>query len=132
MNELSRQGDGGSLGFLRALKTPDLTVPQVKVVERTIQAIKKRLASDESKVPVGTFVERLERAALADVVCHRMEPTLVAWAKKTVQAQIGRSELRMAVERMANDNDKPANSSGLNATYRQRLATYARSLLKPR
>ncbi|MBL9169109.1 MAG: hypothetical protein JNN07_15320 [Verrucomicrobiales bacterium] len=131
MNELSRQGDGGSLGFLKALKAPDLTAAQAKVVERTIQAIKKRLVSDESMVPVGTFVERLERAALADVVCHRMESTLVSWAKKTVQTQMGRSELRMALERMANENDKPTNTSGLDATYRQRLATYARGLLKP-
>lgn len=130
LHTLEKEGDYGSLLFLKDLTGAKLDDDQKQSIAEATKRLASRTKNQEDKVSVDTLVKRLERAALADVTCHRLEVTLVRWARQTTKAQIGRSEVRKAMERLAQLGDGEKGPTGMDDAYRMRLAEYARGLLK--
>lgn len=136
LDNLVEKGDRGSLLFLKDLAMSKLEPSKLALLERTIAVLEGKVASSDAQVPVNILMQRLERAALADVTCHRLEVTQVAWAKKSAKAQLERPEVREALDKLvraftqAEQAGKDSTSDKLDSAYRARLAEYARSLLK--
>lgn len=130
LHELEKKGDYGTVLFLKELSARELDPAQQRAVDRVVSVLESRTKTAEQKLSVRTLVERLERAALADVSCHRLEITLVRWAQRTVRGETGRPEVRAALEELARGADRETGPTGLDDAYRSRLASYARTLLK--
>lgn len=131
LRTLVEKGDWGSVLFLKELKTFRMEALKLAAVERAITDLEKKSSVDNAQVPVSTLVQRLERAALADVTCHRLERTMVEWAMKTARAQIGRPEVRKALETLVSEGKTDTKAAGFGVLYKSRLAEDARALLKP-
>ena len=124
-------GDGFTVRTLEVVKGRDPLVENARLLDRTIEKIKERLAKEGTNPPPRVLVERLERAALADVTCHFLETSLVPWALSSVRPEMNRAEVKSAVEKLSSYQATMNEKSGLESAYQGRLALYAKRLLKP-
>jgi hypothetical protein len=129
LDQLAEKGDAFTLGALERLKKQMEGSAKVFMVDGAMVKIQTRLAKTGTNPAPADLVARLERAALADVVCNPLESTLVPWALASVRPQMNRPEVKSAVEKLAASKPTEEEARGLNGAFRSRVANYAARLL---
>ncbi len=97
---LKEVGDGISFDLLRKLKSPQLTDDDRQAILETMAAIEQRLDREDDATTVALLKTRLERAALADLTCHRLEGPLVPWTLKYIHARAQHPPVRDKLEQL--------------------------------
>jgi hypothetical protein len=127
--QLAEKGDAFTLGALERVKKQMEGSAKLSMVDGAMAKIQTRLAKTGTNPAPADLVARLERAALADVVCSPLESTLVPWAMASVRPQINRPEVKSTVEKLAASKLTEEEARGLNGAFRSRVANYAARLL---
>jgi hypothetical protein len=127
---LSVVGDDFTIRMLEAVKRPDASSETLRLASQAIERINTKLTREGINPPTAVLIARLERAALADIVCHPLETSLVPWALASVRPQVKRPEVKTALEKLAAYQVPPVQQFTLDLAYQARLARYANQLLE--
>jgi len=98
--DLGRHGDRFSLELFKSIDSDSLTVTQREMLDRVTHQIRTRHDGMNDNQFVAYVQTRLERAALSDLSCGRLESTLVPWTLKTIRSHASRPAVHEELERV--------------------------------
>lgn len=122
---LAVKGDAFTLRALEKVKEGGVSADQAHAIGLTSAKIHARLAKEGTNPPPSELIARLERAALADIVCHPLEGALVPWALASVRPQTGRPEVMAALEKIQADQLLRKEARGLDKAFWARVTSYS-------
>lgn len=128
---LAQTGDRFTIIILKELNPDNLGAADSELLHRTLQQIRTRVERGNQRLDPGELQLMLERAALADLNCDKLESILVPWTLETIRKDSNSDSIKTELERIRDLYVPSAQKPTAFGSMQKRVRDYAQQILTP-